>query len=203
MIDAVVFDAGGVLLDWDPRHLYRKLFDDERAMNRFLAEVCTPEWHRQHDYGVLVEDSCAELAAAHPQHAEMIWAWGRRSDEMVAGPIEGSVEILRELKQAGLRCYLLTNMETHTWPLRLARFPFLKWFDGAVVSGFEGVAKPDVEIFERLLARYQLRPSRTVFIDDSAANLDTARELGLHTVHFRSPQQLRQSLVDAQILGPG
>lgn len=199
-IDAIVFDAGGVLLDWDPRHLYRKLIDDEAAMDHFLAEVCTPEWHRQHDCGVPVEDTCAELAAAHPEHSELIWAWARRSDEMVSGPIEGSVEILCELKKGGLACYLLTNMETYTWPLRLARFPFLKCFDGAVVSGFEGVAKPDAEIFERLLARFDLTPSRTVFIDDSSRNLDTARQLGLQTVHFHSPHQLRQRLVDAQIL---
>lgn len=200
VIDTIVFDAGGVLLDWDPRHLYRKLFDDETAMNRFLAEVCTLEWHRQHDCGVPVENTCADLAAAHPEYAELIWAWARRSDEMVCGPIEGSVGVLRELKKAGLACYLLTNMETYTWPLRLARFPFLKWFDGAVVSGFEGVAKPGAEIFERLLARFELTPSRTVFIDDSSANLDTARELGMRTVHFCSPQQLRQWLVDAQVL---
>ncbi|MBV9536127.1 MAG: HAD family phosphatase [Solirubrobacterales bacterium] len=195
-IEAVVFDVGGVLLDWDPRHLYRKVFDDQRAMEEFLAEVCTLEWHAQHDRGAPIEESCSELVATHPEHADPIWAWARRSEEMIAGPIDETVTIVRELKDTGLACYLLTNMETHTWPLRLARFPFLGWFDGAVVSGFEGVAKPDLEIFERLLARFALVPQRTVFIDDSPANIDAARQLAIQAIHFRSPAQLRESLAD-------
>lgn len=199
-IDAVVFDIGGVLLDWDPRHLYRKVFDDEGDMEEFLAEICTLEWHAQHDLGVPAEESCSELAAAHPEHAEPIWAWAARSEEMIAGPIDGTVTIVRELKDAGFACYLLTNMETHTWPLRLARFPFLRWFDGAVVSGFEGVAKPDAEVFERLLARFELVRSRTVFIDDSPANVDAARKLAIHAIQFRSPAQLRGSLAGIGLL---
>ncbi len=199
-IDAVVFDIGGVLLDWDPRHLYRKLFRDEGAMERFLTEVCTMDWHAQHDRGVSYERSCAELAAAHPQSAELIWAWGWRSEEMVAGPLDGTVAIVRELKDAGVPRYLLTNMEMVTWPQRVARFPFLRWFDGAVVSGFEGVAKPDAEIFERLLERFDLVPARTLFVDDSAANVRAARALGLQTLHFDAPEQLRRRLADAGLL---
>src|SRR5213082_2938862 len=99
-IEAVVFDIGGVLLDWDPRHLYRKLFDDEEAMDRFLEQVCTMEWHQRHDRGYSVVESCEKLATAHPEHAELIRAWGRRSEEMVAGPIDGTVEILQELRRA-------------------------------------------------------------------------------------------------------
>src|SRR6516162_8694062 len=135
-IDAIVFDIGCVLLDWDPRYLYRKLFDEEAQMNRFLAEVCTMEWHDAHDRGKPAEVSCAELAASHPEHEELIWAWTRRSEEMVAGPIPESVEVLRDLRTAGVRCYALTNMEVETYPLRLERFSFLRWFDGTVVSGF-------------------------------------------------------------------
>ena len=202
-IDAVVFDVGGVLLDWDPRHLYRKLFEEERAMERFLAEVCTADWHAQHDRGVSYERSCAELAATHPESSEMIWAWAHRTEEMVAGPIEGTVEVVRELKQAGVPRYLLTNMETVTWPQRVERFPFLRWFDGAIVSSFEGLAKPDPAIFELLLERFHLTAPRTLFIDDSEANLDTARSLGLETLHFRSPGQLRQRLTDAGLLASG
>jgi 2-haloacid dehalogenase len=198
--EAVVFDIGGVLLDWDPRHLYRKLFDDEEAMNRFLAEICTPQWHAAHDRGVPHDESCAELASAHPEYAELIWAWASRSEEMIAGPITGTVEILRALRAAGVPCYALTNMEAETYPRRLERFPFMRWFDGTVVSAFEGTAKPDVEIFRRLLGRFSLAPSATVMIDDSAANLDAARSLGMQTVHFRSSRQLRQWLQDAQLL---
>ena len=152
------------------------------------------EWHARHDRGHSVAQSCAELAVAHPDQAELIRAWGSRSEEMVAGPIEGSVEILRELREAGVRCYALTNMERETYPRRLARYPFLSWFDGTVVSGFEGVVKPEPEIFERLLRRFNLRPATTVLIDDNEANVEAARSLGMPAVRFRSPGQLRAEL---------
>jgi 2-haloacid dehalogenase len=119
---------------------------------------------------------------------------------MIAGPITGTVEILRALRAAGVPCYALTNMEAETYPRRLERFPFMRWFDGTVVSAFEGTAKPDVEIFRRLLGRFSLAPSATVMIDDSAANLDAARGLGMQTVHFRSPEQLLGWLQDAHLL---
>jgi 2-haloacid dehalogenase len=199
-IDAVVFDVGGVLLDWDPRHLYRKLFDDESSMNRFLFEVCTLEWHAAHDRGEPVEQSCARLAARYPDSADLIWAWAHRSEEMIAGPIAGTVEILRALKDQGARCYALTNMEAETYPRRLRRFEFLGWFDGTVVSAFEGTAKPNPVIFRRLLARFALTPSATLMIDDSPPNLEAARSLGMRTVQFRSPGQLRRSLEDLELL---
>jgi 2-haloacid dehalogenase len=201
-IDAVVFDIGGVLLDWDPRHLYRKLFDDEADMDRFLSEVCTLDWHAAHDLGTPFEVSCAQLAAEHPEHADLIWAWGRRSEEMVAGPIDGTVEILRDLLDRGVRCYALTNMEAETYPVRRERYDFLRWFDGTVVSASEGVAKPDAEIFRRLLARYGLTAGSTLLIDDSAANVGAARAFGMQAVRFQSPGQLRRWLQDAQVLAP-
>jgi 2-haloacid dehalogenase len=203
LIEAVVFDIGGVLLDWNPRYLYRKLFDDEPAMERFLSEVCTLDWHDAHDRGVPFERSCAELAARHPEQAELIWAWGRRSEEMIGGPIPGTAEILRALKDQGVPCYALTNMEAETYPQRLERFDFLRWFDGTVVSGFEpgGIAKPDPEIFRRLLDRFGLQPATTVLIDDAPRNLEAARRLGMQTVQFRSAGQLRGWLEDARLLG--
>ncbi|MGH2914530.1 MAG: HAD family hydrolase [Solirubrobacteraceae bacterium] len=201
-ITAVVFDIGGVLLDWDPSHLYRKLFDDEREMRRFLDEVCTLDWHAAHDRGTPLAVSCATLAARHPQHADLIWAWARRSEEMVAGPIAGSVEILRDLRQRGVRCFALTNMEAETYPLRLARYEFLRWFDGTVVSSAEGVAKPAREIFERLLDRFELEPASTLMIDDAERNLATARELGMQTALFSSPEALRSRLEAAGLLAP-
>jgi 2-haloacid dehalogenase len=192
--DSVVFDLGGVLLDWDPRYLYRQLIDDEAEMERFLGEVCTLEWHAAHDRGVPMAESCAALAATHPEYAELITAWGERSEEMIAGPILGSVEILEELLQKGVRCYALTNMERETYPLRLQRFPFMGWFAGTVVSSHEGVAKPAPEIFRRLLDRFGLAPERTVMIDDSQPNIDTAVSLGMTTVRFTSPTALRAAL---------
>jgi len=200
-IRAVVFDLGGVLLDWNPRYLYRKLFDgDEAAMERFLMEVCTMEWHHAHDLGVPAECTCPPLVAAHPECEELIWAWSRRSEEMVAGPIEGTVELLAELKDAGVPCYALTNMERETYPLRRARFEFLDWFDGTVVSGFEGVAKPDVAVFELLLDRFDLDPSTTVLIDDSPTNVRAAKTAGMHAIDFSSPDQLRHWLRRAELL---
>ena len=201
---AIVFDLGGVLLDWNPRYLYRKLFDgDDAAMERFLAEVCTLEWHHAHDLGVPPERTCAELARVHPEQAELIWAWSRRSEEMISGPIEGTVELLAELRDAGVPCYALTNMERETYPLRRERFPFLGWFDGTVVSGFEGVAKPDPAIFELLLDRFELEPSETMMVDDSPANVRAARSAGIQAIEFESPDRLRRRLEDAGLLdGP-
>ena len=159
-IDAVVFDIRGVLLDWNPRYLYRKLFDDEAEMEYFLSAVCTPEWHHDNDLGVPMETTCGRLAAAHPEYAEQIWAWGRRSEEMIAGPLEETVAVLRELRDAGVRCYALTNMESWTFPLREARFPFFGWFAGIVVSGHEGL------------------PSRTRRSSAGCSNASTSRRRG-------------------------
>lgn len=199
-IDAVVFDLGGVLLDWDPRHLYRKLFADETEMESFLRDVCTMRWHAAHDRGVPFAQSCAALAATHPRHAELIDAWGTRSEEMIAGQIDGTVEILDELLGRGVRCYALTNMERETYPVRRQRYPFMHRFAGTVVSSHEGVAKPDPEIFRRLLARYDLDPARTVMIDDSPPNLETAAGLGMEAVTFKSPAALRDALIRLRLL---
>jgi 2-haloacid dehalogenase len=199
---AVVFDIGGVLLDWDPRYLYRGLFDDPSEMEHFLADVCTLEWHAAHDRGVPFDRSCAELAQRHPEYAEMIWAWGRRSEEMIAGPIEGTVQILRELLQAGVRCYALTNMESETYALRRERFAFMTWFDGTVVSSHEGVIKPDPEIFDLMLKRFGLRPQTTLLIDDAQRNVDAARALGIGAIRFETPDRLRGRLIECHLLPP-
>ena len=192
---AVVFDLGGVLLDWDPRHLYRKLFGaDEAAMERFLDQVCTPRWHATQDLGHCTARACGELAARYPGQAELIWAWRQRSEEMVAGPIAGSVAILADLKERGVACYTLSNMEAETFPLRLLRFGFLRWFDGHVISGLEGMVKPDPRIYRLLLQRYGLSAGRTLFIDDRPDNVAVARTVGMRAVRFESPQVLRAQL---------
>jgi 2-haloacid dehalogenase len=142
------------------------------------------------------------LAAEHPAQADLIWAWGRRTEEMLGGPIDGTVEILRELKDAGVRLYALTNMETHTYPVRRERFEFLRWFEGTVVSSDVGIAKPDPRIFLLLLERYGLQAASTLLIDDSARNVEAARALGIPTVHFQSPEELRRELEEAGVLEP-
>jgi 2-haloacid dehalogenase len=193
-VQAVVFDLGGVLIDWNPRYLYRRLFSDEAAMETFLATICTEAWHRGHDLGVDVPASCRQLADLHPEYGDLIMAWAGRGEEMAAGQFDGTVEILRALSDQGLPCYALSNMEPDAFAIRRDRFEFMKWFDGHVISGLEGVAKPDREIFELLLSRYQLDPGRTVFIDDVPRNVETARGLGLLAIRFTSPGELRTAL---------
>jgi 2-haloacid dehalogenase len=193
-VDAVVFDIGGVLLDWDPRHLYRRLFDDPDDMADFLARICTSDWHHAHDLGADIGQSCEHLARQHPGHADLIMAWAERGEEMIRGQIDGTVAVLAELRSAGLPCFALSNMERDTYPIRRDRFAFMRWFDGCVISGIEGVAKPDRRIFEILLDRHGLDPHRTVFIDDSAGNVEAASAIGMAGIRFVSPVKLRSEL---------
>jgi 2-haloacid dehalogenase len=194
LADAVVFDLGGVLIDWDPRYLYRKLFAEPAEMETFLARICTSDWHRAHDLGADIAESCRRLAALHPGYAAEIMAWAERSEEMVAGQLDAAVTVLSDLKAAGVRCYALSNMEPDLFAVRRARFAFMEWFDGHVISGIEGVAKPDRRIFEILLRRHGLEPPATVFADDSAANIEAASELGIVALQYISAQRLRQDL---------
>lgn len=202
-ITAVVFDLGGVLLDWDPRHLYRRLFADPGEMEDFLARVCTPDWHHAHDLGEDVTQSCQRLARQHPGHQDMIMAWVDPGDEMAAGQIDEAVGVLAELKAGGVRCLVLSNMEPGTFAARRARFAFMNWFDGYVISGVEGVAKPDPRIFQLLLRRYRLEPAATVFIDDSPGNVEAARGLGLAAVRYTSAGALRGQLRSLGLTVPG
>jgi 2-haloacid dehalogenase len=199
--DIAIFDLGGVLLDWNPRHLYRKLFaGDETAMEQFLAMVCTSEWNRRQDAGRLVGEACALLAAEHPDKTKLIEAYYARHSEMIAGPIAGSVAILAELRDRGTPLYFLTNYSAETYPLALARFDFLSWFAGGIVSGEHGVLKPAPAIYRLLLERFSIDPSRAVFIDDVAANAEGGRPLGIHGIHFHDAHQLREELTELGML---
>lgn len=199
-IDAVLWDIGGVLLDWNPRYLYRKMFDDEAEMERFLTDVCTPDWHSAHDRGVSFEESCALLARRHPEHAGAIMAWGRHSEEMEGGEIAETVAILTDLRAAGVPCYALTNMERETYPRRVARYPFMSWFEDTVVSSHEGLVKPDPRLYQVALQRFGLNPERVLAIDDLERNLATAASLGMTTIHYRSPKDLRARLTELGML---
>jgi len=194
--DVVIFDFGGVLIDWNPRYLYRKLFgDDEEAMEAFLAEVTTPEWNLQQDAGRSWDEAVRLLTAEHPTKAELIAAYQHRWEETLGGPIDDSLHILRELKEAGHPLYGLTNWSQETFPFARERFDFLTLFDGIVVSGEEGTIKPDPKLYETLLERYDIDPSRAVFIDDNKVNVEAAEALGIHGIHFHSPKQLRAELI--------
>jgi len=198
---AILFDLGNVLIEWDPRHLYRKLFDgDDESMEHFLATVCTGEWNRQMDAGKPFAEAVAELQQAHPAQADLIAAWHLRWSETLGGPIDGSVEILATLRERGHRLYALTNWSAETFPVARKRFEFLTWFEGIVVSGEVRMTKPDPEIFELALERFELTPDDTVFIDDSSHNVATARRLGMQAVHFQSSSQLHAALRDFGVL---
>ena len=196
-----IFDLGGVLLDWNPRYLYRKLFDgNEAAMEDFLANVCTSEWNECQDAGRTFAEGLAELLPTHADKRELIEAFGTRFDEMIAGPIHGAVDVLAEVKGGGHPVYAISNWSAETFPPQVKRFDFLSWFDGIVVSGFEGVIKPHPRIFRILCERYGVAPESAVFIDDVAANAQAASALGIHGIHFRSADQLRRELVAVGLL---
>ena len=193
-ITTVVFDLGGVLIDWDPRHLYRKLFLDPAQMEDFLARICTPDWHYAHDLGEDTRQSCRRLASRHPEQRDMIMAWAERNQEMTNGQFDEAVAVLAELRAAGIPCLALSNMEAETFPLERARFAFMDWFDGYVISGIEKVAKPDRRIFQILLSRYRLVPAATVFIDDTPANVAAAGDLGIRALRYTGAGALRADL---------
>ncbi len=198
----IAFDIGGVLVDWNPRHLYRKLFpQDPEGMERFLAEICTSEWNAGQDAGRSWAEATALLKAEHPAEAERIDAYHLRWEETLGGPIEGTVEILRELKAAGRPLYGLTNWSHETFPIGRARFDFLAWFDGIVVSGEERLLKPDPRIYRVLMERYGLRPEELVYVDDNVRNAEAATALGLHGIHFTGPDALRGELAALGLVG--
>jgi len=199
-VKAVVFDLGGVLIDWDPRYLYRKLLADEAAVEEFLATVCTPEWNAEQDRGRPFAEGVAELAERHPAHAAAIAAYAERWEEMLGGEIGGTVALLAELRAAGTALYALTNWSAETFVIARERFELLSWFDGVVVSGEERMIKPDPRFFRLLLDRFGLDPEATFYVDDSEPNVAAARRLGLDAVRFTDPRQLRRELAVRRLL---
>lgn len=199
---ACLFDLGGVLIEWDPRRVYRPYFNGPEAMARFFAEVCTADWNRGMDGGRPMAEAVREKQAEFPGLAEPIGWWHSRWTEMLGGPIQGSVDLLGELSGAGHRLFALTNWSAETFPIARARFPFLGLFADIVVSGEVGLTKPDPAIFRLAAQRCGLEPESTLFIDDHAPNLVTAAALGFATHLFRDAGLLRQDLVERGLLGP-
>jgi 2-haloacid dehalogenase len=193
-LETVVFDLGGVLIDWEPRRVYRTLFADEEEMERFLGTIATMEWHLEQDRGRTIEEATALLLSEHPRYGREIEAFYGRWDEMFGDGIEGSVEVLRELRDRGYPMYALTNWSAETFPRARDRFEFLGWFDHIVVSGELKTIKPEREIYEALVRRTGLDPTRTVFIDDRPENVRTAEDLGFTGIIFRGADELRKEL---------
>jgi 2-haloacid dehalogenase len=190
------FDLGGVLIDWNPRYLYRKLFNgDTEAMEEFLATVCTQSWNEQQDAGRPFAEACASLKLVHPHKAALIDAWVRRYDEMLAGPISGTVDIVRELNSLRVPLYALSNWSVETFPAALKRFEFLKWFRGVMLSGEVKLLKPDPRIFKLFLETFAIDPASTVYVDDREPSVEAAKVFGMHCILFTDAATLRRELM--------
>lgn len=192
---AVIFDVGNVLFDWDPRFLYERLIEDDRALDAFLADVVTKQWHFQHDEGRPFAETSAELSALYPQHADLIAAWGPRFNESVGGPIPGMLEIVAELAARDVPLFAITNFSGEFWPpFRASQEAVFAPFRDVVVSGDEKLVKPDPAIYALALKRFGLDASQAVFVDDNLANVESSRAAGIHTVHFTDAAAFRAEL---------
>lgn len=200
-INNIVFDLGGVLVDWNPIYVYRKIFNnDEEKIRWFFQNICTPAWNEEQDGGRTLAEGTQLLVRKFPEHEENIRAYYDRWEEMLGGPIEGTVEILRKLKEnTDLKLYALTNWSHETFPVALQRYDFLHWFDGRLVSGEEKTRKPFKKIYEILIDRFQLDPYQSIYTDDNIRNLQPASDLGFYTIHFQSPDQFKNELIKAGI----
>lgn len=190
-----VFDLGGVLFDWNPLHLYRKIFDSEEDARWFVQNICTPDWNLGLDAGSNFAESVARLQARFPRYWREIQAFDTRWKEMTAGLIEGTMAIHDELVAAEVPTFSITNFSWEKWVTVLPDFPFLEKFDGVIVSGLEKLVKPDPRIFNLFCERYSFAPETCVFIDDNETNVVAARSIGMHALHFTSPEQLRKDLI--------
>lgn len=194
-INTIIFDLGGVLIDWNPRYVYRTIFKTEEEIDWFFENICTGEWNENQDAGYPLARATEDLVAKHPEWEKEIRAYYGRWKEMLGGPIHESVELFRQLKEeTDLKFYALTNWSAETFPVALERFEFLHWFHGRVVSGEEKTRKPFPEFYQRLLDRYSVKPSQSVMIDDSLRNIKAAETLGIKGIHFKGPEFLKEEL---------
>ena len=192
-IQAIVFDFGGVLMDWNPRYLYRKLLNDD-AVEALLSRIGFKEWNEEQDRGRSFAEAVAELCAKFPDDAALIRAYDERYEESLAGSIQGTVAILSTLKQVGYPLYGLSNWPTEKFNLVRPKYAFFEWFDSIIVSGDVKLIKPDPRIFAVLLEQINQRAEDCLFIDDSPVNIVAARRLGFQTIEFESPEQLNSEL---------
>lgn len=200
-IDSIIFDLGGVLIDWNPNYVFDKVFEqDDENKKYFFENVCTSDWNENQDAGYPIAQATADLVAKHPEWKEHIEAYYGRWEEMLGGPIDESIEIFRRLKEAGkYKLYALTNWSAELFPIALQRYEFLHWFDGRVVSGEEKMRKPFPVFYQLILNRFHLKPEDTLFIDDNLRNVKAAEEIGIKSIRFQSPQQLNSDLEEMKI----
>lgn len=200
-IKNIVFDLGGVLVDWNPRYLYRKIFSSEHEMEKFLAEICTQEWNEQQDAGRPFAEAEKELIQRHPSYEKQIRMYRARWVEMLGGPILPTVEILNDLLAAKKhRLFALTNWSHETFPMAKSLYPFLQSFEGILVSGEVKLKKPDPLIFQMLCQHHKINAEESIFIDDVLKNVKAAEALGFHVMQFINSDKLRQDLMSLKIL---
>ncbi|MEZ4986169.1 MAG: HAD family phosphatase [Saprospiraceae bacterium] len=194
-ISTLIFDLGGVLIDWNPRYLYRQLLETEEEITHFLTHVATSDWNEAQDAGRSIEEGTAWLVNQFPEYATLIEAFYGRWEAMLGGPIQGTVDLLSSLKTEGrYGLYALTNWSAETWPIAWERYPFLHWFDGILVSGQEKMRKPTPAFYRLLEERFPISLADSLFIDDNKRNVEAARSLGLRSILFQSPTQLQEEL---------
>jgi 2-haloacid dehalogenase len=199
--NTIVFDLGGVLIDWNPDYVYRTIFNKEEDMKWFYQNICTSDWNEEQDAGRSLHDGTELLVKQFPEHETNIRAYYGRWEEMLGGPIHETVETLKQLKQnPDYKLYALTNWSAETFSIALQRYEFLHWFDGRIVSGEEKTRKPFIEIYQRLISRFNIDPATAIYIDDNTRNLKPAADLGIHTIHFQSPKQFSNDLEKLGVL---
>lgn len=199
MIDTIIFDFGGVLVDWNPRYVYRDYFRDDEKMEWFLENICTDDWNIEQDRGRSLAEGTELLISQHPSWEKEIRMYYDEWETMLKDAIHETVETLLELKKK-YKVYGLTNWSAQTFPIALDRFAFFQVFDGILVSGKEKLIKPDEKIFERMMEKFHLKPEDCLFIDDNIKNVEASRAFGIQTIHFLNPKNLRETLVEMEIL---
>ena len=194
MIKNILFDFGGVLLDWNPHYLYDPYFGDVEKAEWFLTHICTYEWNAQHDNGKPIAEGTAELIAEHPEWEKEIRLYYDAFMKMMGGQIPGMEELVKDLKAQGYRIFGLSNWSVETFALVRPVYPVLDLLEDMVISGVEHVMKPDRRIFELALKRFGIDDSETIFIDDNPNNVKAACELGIRGIRFQSREQLLSEL---------
>ncbi|MCF8244890.1 MAG: HAD family phosphatase [Saprospiraceae bacterium] len=195
-MNTIIFDLGGVLIDWNPDYVFDAIFaDNPERKKHFYENICTPHWNEEQDAGRSLQAATDLLLDEHPEWQDEIVAYYGRWREMLGGAIQGTVDIFKALKDAeNYKIYALTNWSAETFPVALETYDFLHWFDGIVVSGTEKTRKPFPEFYQILLDRYDVAPSEAVFIDDNLRNVMAGKEMGIESIHFHSPERLRVEL---------
>ena len=185
-----LFDLGGIFFDWDPNHFFKDIFDTKKETKYFLSNVCNDEWNLKQDAGRSIAEAEFELISKFPHYEKEIKMYYKNHRKMIRGTYELSVKILEKLKNQNYECYVLSNWSAETFDGMIADYPFLKLFDGMLISGEVKLMKPNIDIYELAIKRFNLIPKETIFIDDKLENINTAKNLKLHTIHLIDPNNI-------------